>query len=285
LDPYPDIDAPVLPTPSIGMSRIQSTMATMRERARWARRRSKRYVNNFGLVRGLWFTFRDRPRATGEVELEWPGYAQPFRIRFGGSDLRTFIHVIAERGYEFPFDLQPKVIVDAGANVGFSAAYFATRYPAASIVAMEPDPGNFRLLCANTFGYARVLPIQAALWEHPGTVNLVDPGQGAWAFRVEGIESFSHSQRDGMNSVQAIDIPTLLTTFGLETIDLLKLDVEGAEREILSSAEPWIDKVSAIAVELHDRFQPGCTDAFEKATAAFTQRTTRGEDTFVALPF
>lgn len=216
------------------------------------------------------------------MTLKWPGYAYPFRIRFGGSDLRTFVHVIVDRGYEFPFELRPKVIIDGGANVGLSAAYFANRYPDALVIAIEPDAENFALLSENTRGFKHVRTLRAALWWHAGAVNLVDPGQGAWAFRVEEIQGVGNSKESGVEGVAAIDIPTLLKDCGVDSVDLLKLDVEGAEREIFLNSDIWIDRVSAIAVELHDRFQPGCTEAFDRATSGFTYRSERGEDTFVA---
>lgn len=257
-------------------------MATMFERIRWLQNRSRRYVGVFGLTTGVWYALRDMPRASGEVTLQWPGYAHPFRIRFGGSDLRTFLHVIVDRGYELPWDISPKVIIDGGANVGYSAAYFANRYPDSLVIAIEPDAENFRLLRENTRGYAGVRPLRAALWGHAGKVNLVDPGHGPWGFRIQEGKGSAVPGGGGVDDVAAVDVPTLLRDFGVDSIDFLKLDVEGSEREIFQHSEAWIGKVSAIAVELHDRFQPGCTEAFEVATTGFTHRSERGEDVFVA---
>ena len=69
----------------------------------------------------------------------------------------------------------------------------------------------------------------------------------------------------------------LLEQLNIEHVDLLKIDVEAAEREIFEDAARWIDRVSVICVELHDRFRPGCSKTFEIATAAFPVRWRRGE--------
>lgn len=254
----------------------------MTERASWVLSRAKRYSSAFGVIKGVWYAFRDRPRAQGELELRWPGYDHPFKLRFGGSDLRTFLHVIVARGYEFPFALDPRSVVDAGANIGLSAVYFATKYPSAHVIALEPDADNFKLLCENTKNYKQVVPVQAALWWREGTVQLVDPGQGEWAFRVGGLQGPSPVREAGVATVPSVTITQLLDRFDVQTVDLLKMDIEGAEREVLHHSVDWIGQVSAIAIELHDRFVPGCEDAFTRATSTWGHRAQKGEDTFVA---
>jgi hypothetical protein len=72
-----------------------------------------------------------------------------------------------------------------------------------------------------------------------------------------------------MERVRAVKLQTLMSLFGITVIDLLKLDVEGAEREILSESFPWRDRVGAFAIELHDRLRPGCSLALEQAASGF----------------
>jgi hypothetical protein len=66
--------------------------------------------------------------------------------------------------------------------------------------------------------------------------------------------------------VEAVDVPSLLDGSGAGRIDLLKLDIEGAELEVLrDGADRWIDLVETLVDELHDRFRPGCSEALERA--------------------
>lgn len=195
--------------------------------------------------------------------------------RGGGTDLRTFIHVFVDRGYEFPFAVSdPRWIIDAGANVGYSALWFAEKYPNSEIVAIEPDPGNFSILQRNVRGYQRIHVLQAALWDTDGLVRLTDPGYGDWGFHV--------SSNGSGREVEAVSVESLIERFRIDRIGLLKIDIEGGEHAVFQSCGPWLDKVDTIAIELHDRLQPGCSTVFDRATNEFTHRAVRGEDTFIS---
>ena len=197
-------------------------------------------------------------------------------IRRGTSDTAVFRQVFVERHYELPFGRSlhgngPALIVDTGANVGFSTLFFSQRFPFARIIAIEPDPGNFAALEQNVAGIATVTTMRAALWWRREPLASHDPGIGEWGYQV----------RPGTDS--AIPVVTLEElTAAEQRVDLLKLDIEGAELELFSHASGWIDRVDAIAVELHERIRPGVTDVFEAATKDFARRIERGEITFVS---
>lgn len=81
----------------------------------------------------------------------------------------TFGEVITWNMYATRLHQSPRVIVDAGANIGLTAVYFANQFPAARILALEPESSNYALLCKNTAAYP-----QAALWSSTATLDLVD---------------------------------------------------------------------------------------------------------------
>src|SRR5262245_8086929 len=123
--------------------------------------RARFYSEAFGF-HGVVLAFRDRPASW---RLPWetrgpttrisrPGYGEPFTLRLRGSDLMTFFQVIVHKGYELPWSgPDPRVIVDAGANIGLSSIWFATQYPEAKVIAIEPNRDNFALLEENTAAY------------------------------------------------------------------------------------------------------------------------------------
>ena len=269
-----------------GLREMKSTIfQKMSDRLLWIINRSARYAGSLGWRRGIHLAWLDRPGSTRCTKLEWPGYARPVTIRLGGSDLRTFLHVIASDGYAFPFSLdrEPTVVVDAGANTGLSALWFATKYPKAIVLSIEPSPDNFELLVENTRHLPNVVPICAALWSETGTVSLLDPGQGPWAYRVAESKSDARQlEVSETDVISAIDVPTLMATYGVDHIDILKIDIEGSEREVFEDAAGWIDRVHAIVIELHDRIKPGCSRSFFAATPQFTREAVRDEDVFVA---
>jgi hypothetical protein len=74
--------------------------------------------------------------------------------------------------------------------------------------------------------------------------------------------------RGDEQGVRAMSMATLMAHCGLDHIDLLKLDIEGAEKDVFEAADlQWMDRVRTIAVELHDRMRPGCGHAFFTASS------------------
>lgn len=206
-----------------------------------------------------------------EFDASIPDSAKKILLRLGTTDVAAFEHVFITDEYGFLLTRQPSIIIDAGANVGMSAAYFALRYPRAKIVAIEPEPSNFAMLKKNAQLFPQIIPINAALWNREGLVHLSDAGGGHWAMRT------TESRAAIEPTVPATTLHALMQKLRIQYVDLLKLDVEGAECEIFEDSAPWINRVGVICAELHDRFRPGCSKVFEPATAEFPIRWRRGE--------
>lgn len=216
-------------------------------------------------------------RAT-QVVLAVPDTGVDVRLRLQTSDPAVFAQVFAAREYDSPFLPDAcATVLDLGANIGLAAVYFAARYPAARIVAVEPDAENFALLLANTAAFGeRIIPVQAAVWDTDGVVNLhehSDDGEhlGHWGRNV--------SARPSAVQVPALSIPTLMARTGLDHVDVLKVDIEGAEREVFSGDCAWLDSVGLVMVETHDRFRPGSEAAVRRAlSAGFEEVAMSGEN-------
>jgi len=206
----------------------------------------------------------------------------PFRLRIPSSDVPTYQQVFLQREYEFETSEEPKVIVDAGANIGLATIYFANRYPGAKIISLEPEHGNFALLRKNTAPYPQVIPIQAALWNKNEEICVVDPGLGAWGFMTEGAASSERLAAKPCHTVTAMTIDRIMNDHGLKKIDILKIDIEGAEKEVFSNTASWIGKVDAIIIELHERMKPGCEKSFVSGSKGFDRQWTQGENVYLA---
>ena len=139
-------------------------------------------------------------------------------------------------------------IVDAGANVGFASIYFANRWPNARIVAIEPDPANFEVLVENGKQYQNLTPVQAAVWKVNAKLDLFDPGKGAWGLQTK-------VSADGR--VYGLTLPEIMRRYDMPQIDVLKMDIEGAEREVFEGCADWIDCIGSLIVEIHDHSNPG----------------------------
>ena len=267
-----------------------SLPALLRTRVRLALSRAcpavTAHILCFGVPRGLFFGTVGRvlPGMRGRVvRARVPGSGAGLLVRLGTSDIEVFVQVYGWREYEWEFAVAPRVIVDAGAYTGLSTAFFAMRYPEATIIAIEPDDNNFSMLARNTASFANVHLLQAALWSESGAVSLVDPGDGHWGIRLaESARAGASESAPSGKVVRAVTVPDVMRAHGLGRIDLLKVDIEGSEMEVFSHADPWISSVEAISVELHDRFKPGCSSAFFKAVEDFPVQLRRGEDVFMA---
>lgn len=225
-------------------------------------RRLSRYIKSFGVTRGV-HNFLQVSKRAGLARLDLGRGLPPLFLRRSSSDLDVFDEVFIRKAYttERLAGESPTVIVDAGANIGITSVYFAILYPQARIVSLEPEHSNFELLKRNTSSYARVRAVQAALCATDTTVEIEDPGHGYWSFRVREAGSHSIAPR-----VQAVSPSTLRARFGLDTIDIFKIDIEGGERDLFERGlRDVLDATRHIIIELHDRFLEGCSRAFYAA--------------------
>jgi FkbM family methyltransferase len=191
----------------------------------------------------------------------------PLAVRLGRTaDLRVFEQIFIWEEYSCLRDLTDiGLVLDLGANVGFSAVYFLNAFPQARVVAVEPDEKNAAICRENVAPYAsRATVLHGAAWSECTRVRLSDQHSGEgkeWARQVEQPED------DRAGEIQAWDVGTLIDRTGAEKIDLLKVDIEGGEIVVFShSAREWLPRVRNICVELHGK---ECREAFSSALSNF----------------
>jgi FkbM family methyltransferase len=196
--------------------------------------------------------------------------AHPLHCRAGTSDAYAFRSIFLERGYACIDDLDRdgvRLVLDCGANVGYSAAYFLTRYPNADVVAVEPDDGNYEMLQLNTLPYGdRITAVRSAVWSHPATVVIAD---SVYRDGREWAKQVREAGPGDAHGLVAVNVGTLLRDSGHQRISILKVDIEGAEAVVFSEGhESWLSKVDNILIELHDDSAFGdCTRVFHRAIA------------------
>lgn len=193
--------------------------------------------------------------------LSLPNNKHKLHLRTGTSDYNVFLHVFSRQIYAPALTQRyvPRLIIDCGANVGYSSAYFLNRFPAVNIIAIEPDPANFAICEMNLAPYgSRVILLNSAAWSKPRSLELVRHGP-----HLEHATQVRESTGLGSARVPAVDISTLIELGGGATVDLLKLDIEGSELELFNeNSHTWLPRVKNIAIELHGT---RCRDAFFRA--------------------
>ena len=229
-------------------------------------RRYRTVIDHLGALQSIWCRLqmlRNHLPMTAKPFTLYSKYSMfPLMCRPHTSDMNVFISIFMDREYRCLDDVRGTgLIIDCGANVGYSSAYFLSKFPEAFVLAIEPDPQNFAILEANLapFG-SRYRAIQSAVWSHP-TGLLLDEASlargGEWARAVRQSENGENP------AMTAVDIGTLLAESDYDRISILKMDIEGAESVVFSSNyEEWIKKVDAIVIELHS---DECRSIFGKA--------------------
>lgn len=209
-----------------------------------------------------------------------PGIRFPFFVRLPSTDVPAFEQIFIKQEYDFPVTRAPRTIVDAGANIGLASIYFSNKFPDARIIAIEPEGSNFDLLERNAAPYDNITPIRGALWHENTSINLVDPALGKWAFRTQARDD-EESFGEIIHEVQGMTVDTIMREQGIDHIDVLKIDIEGSEREVFRDPSSWIDKVDTLIVELHERLKLGCNRSFYNGTNGFDDEWVRGENVYL----
>lgn len=215
-------------------------------------------------------------RQSAQVLVSVRGIKSPVVIRLRTTDVSLLSEMLGTVEYDLDFVNPPRVVLDAGANIGLTSVYYANRYPGARVLAIEPELSNFELLRRNTAPYPNIVCIHAALWKSNARVTLADPGSGHWGF-----QTVEKSGAAPTTEVEGITINSLMERFEIDYIDLLRVDIEGAEQEVFANSSPWIQKVGVIAIELHDRLKVGCSRSVYLATKDFRWELHIGETVFL----
>ena len=212
-------------------------------------------------------------------QIHHPGLKHSFYLRIGSADVLTYQQVFVDEEYAFEPARTPKSIIDAGANIGLATLYFASRFPSASIISVEPEEHNYRLLEKNVSAYPQIKPVQAAVWSDNKEISVVDPGLGEWGYQTAAGETLlAPSSR---HAVQGLTIDRLMADHGIEFVDILKIDIEGAEKEVFENPSLWIDRVGILIIELHEHLKTGCSRNFYNATNHFSSEWLQGENVFL----
>lgn len=221
-------------------------------------------VRHLGLIGALQHSVFGT-RISGKA-IKWarPANARfPLCYRVNSSDSSVLCQIFVDREYACLDDLKGvELILDCGANVGYSSAYFLSRHCNSRVIAVEPDPGNFEVLKTNLRPYGtRVSLVNACVWHESANLS---PLVNVYRDGREWAQQFGPAKEQSSANVRGVEIGRLLAESGCSKISILKVDIEGAEALVFAgSQQAWLDSVDVIAIELHD------DTVFGNASAAF----------------
>lgn len=244
----------------------------IRHLAKYRRRIEQLGVSSF--ARYFWHQKTRLPKQ-GRFQVTSRKSEHPLLCRAGSTDIDVFKHIYVIGEYDCLESLQqPDLIIDCGANAGFSTSFFLNQFPSATVMAVEPDPANFEMLQINTAAFGnRCQCHQAGIWGSSCGLVLCDSPQGdgrEWARTVRA------ALPGETPDVKALGIRELLDLSGKPRISLLKIDIEGSELPLFSGdCSSWLPCVDHIIIELHG---PDCTRQYLNAVtdAGFTSTEVGG---------
>ncbi|MEY3820750.1 MAG: FkbM family methyltransferase [Bacteroidota bacterium] len=163
-------------------------------------------------------------------------YKRPYEL------LKTYSEIFVCEIYRFDATHTNPVIIDCGANIGISSLYFKSIYPAATLIAFEPDQSLADIFEKNMAQNSMINYTlhRAAVWTENGTISFDNKGSEASSIDVTGNSSFQ---------VPTIKLATILAE--QTQIDLLKIDIEGAEYPVVQDIANELHKVQHLFIEYH----------------------------------
>lgn len=170
---------------------------------------------------------------------------QPVVVRGRTSDVTVFYEIFALKIYKIP-KKEVISIIDVGANVGYASIYFAHFFPDARIIAVEPEHSNHQTLLENTQNYENISCVHAAIWPQEAELTLQNPQGSNWSFHYK--ESVKTANGP---VIKAQTLMGLMNKFDLKRINLLKIDIEGGEKNLFSASTGWLRYVDCIQIEIH----------------------------------
>ena len=176
--------------------------------------------------------------------------------RSSTSDMTLIYEILLQSKYKseyfFPQEINPKIIFDIGGNIGITAIYLAKLFPDAVIYTFEPLKENFDILEKNIQCYQNIKAFNFGLGSKNGNFKVYlsndSENYGGISFYPDPIgnkvESYVLCEVKNINDI--------IKNFNIESIDLIKIDTEGAEYDILTSIEEEVLRsASWVTGELH----------------------------------
>mgnify|MGYP002755117032 FL=1 len=205
------------------------------------------------------------------------GFEHSIYLRVATSDYPVFMQVFIQSSYNINLNFTPSVIIDCGANIGLTSIYLSHKYPEAKIIAVEPEESNYQMLLRNTHNYPMITCLKSGIWNKSCYLEIIDNHASNWSFMVK--------ETDQKEGIVAISIQEIVKKYNLQSIDILKIDIEGSEKEVFGSdLEAWLPITKLLIVELHDRYKHGCSMALFKALSNYNyDLDIKGDNIFIYI--
>ncbi len=176
--------------------------------------------------------------------------SHPLQLRSGRSDFFFFGQIFLDQEFAPVRDADIHSVMDLGGNIGLASVWFLNTFPSSRVLTVEANPQNYDMLARNLQPYGeRAMVARGGVWWREASLTVVS-GQNEGDARVR-----EALPEDGPSAtVRGWDIPALMLLGGFTTIDMLKVDIEGAETVIFQrNTDHWLPLVRNLSIETHGR--------------------------------
>ncbi|NBB22937.1 FkbM family methyltransferase [Runella sp. CRIBMP] len=224
------------------------------------------------LIKQILFKIESRPIFSEELEIKNYGfevensdnhkqvnlYGFPVKLRNQSSDFLVFQQVFIKGEYRKVIEIinENKIsintVMDLGANIGLTTLFLFQYFPKANFICVEPDEENYKLLRFNLLPLKNTQVYKNAVWSEYKEIHLNRNfrDQKDWSISV------SENNQESYSKVQTVTINDLVKGNNIDIIDLLKIDIEGSEKELFKDvvSASFLDFTRVLAIEIHDEF-------------------------------
>lgn len=184
------------------------------------------------------------------VSLPIPGYSHRVYFRRNTSDLHIVRQVFRSRDYDcLDSDQKVRFFVDGGANIGATSFFLLSKYPQARAIVIEPDEANLEV-CRRNLGpfNDRIQIMPLALWSMTAPLKVCRQGKGMGQESAIYVINSSNDEAE----IEGISLDDLFRRIDSPIVDLVKLDVEGAEAKIFEEGTlHWLERTRNLLIEFH----------------------------------
>ncbi len=167
----------------------------------------------------------------------------PIFIRPNKYDVDSIVTTVIRQEYgSKKLPVEPQLMIDAGAYIGDTAAYFLSKFRKLRVISLEPNPLSYEVAARNLIPYGqRSILLRKGLSVNGQSMN----------FNGDFI-SYGATNQKSATRIECTSIPELLEQFSISHLDILKMDIEGTEKLIFSTnPETWLNRVGFLLIETH----------------------------------
>ena len=239
-----------------------------------------KYICYLGMKQCLKLISISLKRERKIIKLNVKYLKHPIHLRTLTTDFSALKLLIIEKELDINYyNIKPKYTIDGGGNCGLATVFLANKFPNAKIVCIEPNKKNVLMIKKNIEKYKNCHLIEGALWSETSHLKIIKEKRikenNFWSFRVE-------KSNKKESEFMGYSLDDIMKKYKLKTLDILKLDIEGSEKELFEkNYKIWLSKTKMSIIEVHERYAPGVTKLLNERIKEYKFKTTKTKEKLI----